>query len=52
MSHFNRDPMFGQFELTIDRNKQVTIANPTIGEISDDGRPYLTKFKLGQAHSK
>lgn len=50
LPHFNRDPMFGHFELTIDRNKQVTIANPTIGEISDDGLPYLTKFKLGQSY--
>lgn len=47
MSHFNRDPMFGQFEMTIDRNKQVTIANPTIGEIGEDG-VYMGKFKLGQ----
>ena len=48
MSHFKRDPMFGKFEMTIDRNRQVTIANPSIGEISDEGKPYLTQFKLGQ----
>lgn len=46
MSHFNRDPMFGQFEMTIDRNKQVTIANPTIGEIDEDG-VFMGRFKLG-----
>lgn len=47
MSHFNRDPMFGQFELTIDRNKQVTIANPTIGEVDEDG-VFMGRFKLGK----
>lgn len=45
LPHFNRDPMFGQFEMTLDRNKQVTIANPTIGEVTEDG-PYMTKFKI------
>lgn len=50
MSHFNRDPMFGQFDLTIDRNKQVTIANPTIGEIGEDGKPYIFHFKLRPEH--
>lgn len=50
MSHFNRDPMFGQFDLTIDRNKQFTIANPTIGEIGEDGKPYFFRFKLGPEH--
>jgi hypothetical protein len=50
MSHFNRDPMYGQFDLTIDRNKQFTIANPTIGEIGEDGKPYIFRFKLGQEH--
>ncbi len=47
MSHFNRDPMFGQFEMTIDRNKQVTIANPTIGEVDEDG-VFVGRFKLGK----
>lgn len=46
LPHFNRPPMFGQFELTIDRNKQVTIANPTIGEIDEDG-VFMGRFKLG-----
>ncbi len=47
MPHFNRNPMFGQFEMTIDRNKQVTIANPTIGEIDEDGG-FMGRFKLGK----
>lgn len=51
MPHFNRDPMFGQFEMTIDRNKQVTIANPTIGEIDEDG-VFVGRFKLGLGKSK
>lgn len=45
MPHFNRDPMFGQFEMTIDRSKQVTIANPTIGEIFE-GQLYIGPFIL------
>ena len=47
VSHFNRDPMFGQFEMIIDRNKQCSIANPTICELSEDGIPTCTRFKLG-----
>ncbi len=47
MPHFNRDPMFGQFEMTIDRNKQVTIANPTIGEVFE-GKLFMGSFKLGK----
>lgn len=47
MSHFNREPMFGQFEMTIDRNRQVTIANPTIGEVNEDGL-FMGQFKLGK----
>lgn len=47
MPHFNRDPMFGQFDMTIDRNKQVTIANPTIGDVVD-GKLFMGSFKLGR----
>lgn len=50
MPHFNRDPMFGEFEMTIDRNRQVTIPNPTIGELLEDGTPIFTRFRLGPDH--
>ena len=45
LPHFRRDPMFGEFEATIDKNKNVIIKNPSIGE-EFDGRVYMSRFKL------
>lgn len=45
-SHFNRDPMFGDFEMTMDKNKKISIENPSIGDFFE-GRLYMSSFKLG-----
>jgi hypothetical protein len=43
LPHFNRQPMFGDFEITIDENKKITIENQTIGE-EIDGRFFWASF--------
>ncbi len=47
LPHFSRDPMFGDFEVTIDKDKKMTFENPNIGE--DDGETvYMGPFKIGK----
>jgi len=47
-SHFNREPMFGEFVMTIDKNKKMEIENPSIGE-EVDGQIFMGSFKLGRS---
>lgn len=46
LPHFRRDPMFGDFEAVIDKDKNITFENPSIGE-EVDGSFYMGSFKLG-----
>jgi len=46
--HFNRDPMFGEFSMTIDKNKNISIEDLSIGE-EIDGQIFLGSFKLGRS---
>ena len=45
-SHFNREPMFGEFVMTIDKNMKMVMENPSIGE-EVDGQLFMGSFKLG-----
>lgn len=45
LPHFNREPMFGEFEVWIDKNRKMTVGNPTIGE-NIDGSFYMVSFKI------
>jgi len=47
LPHFSRDPMFGDFEVTIDKDKKMTFENPNIGE-DDDEMLYMGPFKIGR----
>lgn len=45
--HFNREPMFGEFVMTLDQYKKMVIENPSIGE-EFDGRIFMGSVKLGR----
>jgi hypothetical protein len=47
MPHFNPQPMFGEFIMTIDKNKKIAIEEPSIGE-EIDGQIFMGSFKLGR----
>ncbi len=46
--HFNREPMFGEFVMTFDKNKKIAIEELSIGE-EIDGQVFIGSFKLGRS---
>jgi hypothetical protein len=45
LPHFNREPMFGEFVISIDKNKKITVEDISIGE-EIDGQVFMGSFKL------
>lgn len=47
LPHFRRGPMFGDFEITIDKNNKITAENLDIGEETNaDGTFWMQPFKM------